>query len=74
MLLLVGLILEHNDAETDVSRRDEQRSAGNTDESNPPDENKTKDGTGNESRDTLNNGTESNSSKTVDLLRVIAER
>lgn len=74
VFLFVRLILEHDHPETDVSRRDEQRSAGNSDESDPPDEDETKDGSGNESRDTLDDGTESDSGKTVDLLGIVAER
>ena len=46
---------EKNTYETDVTSRDQKRSASNTDETELPSEDKTNDETGNEGGNTLNN-------------------
>ena len=46
---------EKNTYETDVTSRDQKRSASNTDETEFPSEDKTNDETGNEGGNTLNN-------------------
>lgn len=58
---------------SNISSRDEERCAGDTNKSQLPDEGETKDGSKDDGRDGLHNGAEGDTSKTIDFLWVITE-
>lgn len=70
---LVGLIFQDDNTETDVTHADEERHSGNTDKSEFPTVGQTDDGTTDESCNSLDDCTQSDTSKTVDLLRCIGQ-
>ena len=71
--LLVVLVLENDDAQTDVAGGHEERDASETNETDLPDEDKTEDDTENERRDGLDDRAEGDTGKTIDLLRTVGE-
>ena len=59
--------------QTNVSSGENKRRASNTDKGNFPNEHQTKNTARNDGSDTLQNGAKSDTSETVNLLRVVAE-
>jgi hypothetical protein len=72
--LLVLLVLQHDDLQTDVPGSNEERGAGKADKTDTPREDDTEDDADDEGGDGLHDGTERDAGETVDLLRVIRKR
>ena len=74
MGLLIVLVLEHDDAQADVARGDEDGRAGDADEADLLVEDEAEDGADDERGDGLHDRAEGDAHKAIDLLRVVEER